>query len=828
MAYRFGKTGSRKTSAGEFTSTWWWCWLVRGAKISLVGVLVGSIIITLILRPHYKKAQALDLSKIGELEAASLLYDRHGNQMGEDFRVQNRLPVSINEIPKELIRALVAVEDSRFFEHKGVDWIGVARAVLLNFKAGRRTQGASTITQQLGRQSFELLDKSYGRKLTEAFLAHRIEKHFTKEQILEHYLNRIFFGHGFHGVNAAAKGYFGKHVSEVNLAEATMLCGLIKAPNIYSPLRNPDRAIGARNHVLDRMVAEGFLSEEKATQVKSEPVQTNSLASISRSSHAFHVIREEITKKLGPKVAARGGFRVFTTLDIYLQQRATQSLREHLAKTETRPEYPHQTYEDYQALARSARQQGRKAPPPAYLQGALLAVDNEDGGIVSMVGSRNFQHFQFNCATQARRPAGSAFKPFLFGLAFQNAMFPGTIVTDKVIDNKYVQIGGSDGLLGEWAVETPEQEYLGDITARKALVLSKNAASVRLGLRVGLEAFLEFVKEIGIQSKMRPYNSSFLGSSEVTLAEMCKAYTIFPNGGLRPKELYIIREIQTDDGTPLYTSKAPDADLVDVLDEIAAFQTHSCLQDVLATGTAAKSEQMGLQKFPAIGGKTGTAYDFTDTWFVGYDSAITCGVWTGFVNPKPIYPGAFGNEIALPIWVDYMNASTRTFTPQPIESPENGRMIEICTVSGQLATDACYEPLPGATTTVYERTADLEFIPSNFHFSGACNVHSPNSALEILRRETESFMQSGAVAVYGRGGDSGPAPVLPRESTVIGLDPFKSLHPPTRAMTPIEESKQPNEAAKRVMRATVISEPLILNPKVHARLELPAPIEIID
>ena len=838
MAYRFGKTGSSKFSRKQQKVAWCWLWLARLAKFSIFALVIGGILLTLILRPFYKRAQELDLSEVGRLEAASILYDRHGERMGEDFRVQSRLPVTIDQVPKELIRALIAVEDSRFFEHHGVDWIGVVRAVFLNFKARRQTQGASTITQQLGRQSFGMLDRSYGRKITEAFLAHRIEKEFTKEQILEHYLNRIFFGHGFHGVNAAAKGYFGKHVSEVSIEEAAMICGLIKAPNIYSPLKNRERAKGARDNVIKRMAVEGFLTAPDAEKLKKRPIVTATLTSMSRSTHAFHYIREQITEKLGEEEAAKGGFRVFTTLDLTLQQRGERGLREHLEKVESRPGYEHQTYQKYLEVIKDARAKDWKVPEPKYLQGAMMAVDNEDGGIIALVGSRNFQHVQYNLATQARFPAGSAFKPFVFALAFQSSMFPGTIVTDKVIDNKFVQIGGADGLLGEWAVERSDFEYLGDITARKALVMSKNAATVRLGLRVGLEKFLEFVKEIGFTSPMRPYSASFLGSSTVTLAEMCKAYTIFPNGGLRPEELYIIREIQAADGTALYTSEAPEADLVDVLDEYAAYQSHSCLQEVLANGTAANATELGMQNFPGIGGKTGTAYNFTDTWFMGYDSAVTCGVWTGFKNKQTIYEGAFANEIALPIWVDFMNASTRTFKPEPIDPPEEGKVVEICTVSGQLATDACYQRLPGP---VFERTASMEFIPTEFDLGGICTTHSPNSAEEALRRETDSIMQSGARAIYGNSGVA--KPVLLRESTVIGLDPYDSLKPATRSMVPKEEKNEDedededenedenedeDEDETLVTKASVVKEKPVLNVKGHVRLDLPAPIELID
>ncbi len=829
MAIRLGKQdSSRSRSSSRSRTPWWAVWSKRLAKVALIGLVIGGLLLTLFLRPFYKKAHEFDLSEVGQLEAASILYDRHDKEMGRDFRVQNRLPVKIEQVPKELIRALIAVEDSRFFEHNGVDWMGIVRAALLNFKARRRTQGASTITQQLGRQTFELLDKSYGRKLTEAFLARRIEKEFSKEEILEHYLNRIFFGHGFHGVNAASYGYFGKHVSQVTIDEAAMLCGLIKAPNIYSPLRDRDRALTARNHVLDRMRIEGFLKPEDCELLKKRPIVTNTLSSISRSSHAFHYIREEITKVLGEKRAAAGGFRVFTTLDTHLQHKAERALREHLEEVETREGYQHQTRDQYVKLLKEARTNGTAVPAPKYLQGALLAVDNDDGGIVTMIGGRDFQHFQYNCATQARRPAGSAFIPFVYAQAFENGNYPGSIVTDKVLDNKYVQIGGADGLLGEWALETLErQQYMGEITARQALVLSKNAATVRLGLRVGLEAFLEFVKTAGIESPLREYASSFLGSSEVTLAEMCKAYTLFANGGLRPQELHIIREIQSADGEPIYSSNAAERDLVDALGEFASYQTHSCLEEVLTKGTAKASKELGLQSFPSIGGKTGTAYDFTDTWFIGYNSRITCGVWSGFINPQPIYTGAFSNEICLPIWVDFMNASTRSFTPELITPPEDGKMVEICTVSGQLATDRCYEKIETEGLR-YERTAVLEFIPPDLHLSGACEVHSPDSVLETLRLETENIMQTGSLALYGSG--TGPTPVLLREPTILGTDPYQSIQPIISRMIPKKEEKKEEEGDEKkvVTKATAVKEAPIENLKARMQVDLPGPIEFID
>jgi penicillin-binding protein 1A len=829
---------------------------------SLIGIVIGALPLTLFLRSLHEKAYSLDLQELHKLEAASIIYDRHGNEMGRDFLVQNRLPVKLDQVPKPLIRALVAVEDSRFFEHKGVDWVGVARAVLLNFKAGRKTQGASTITQQLGRQTFDLMERSYRRKLTEAFLANRIEKEFSKEEILEHYLNRIFFGHGFHGVNAASYGYFGKHVSEVTIEESAMLCGLIKAPNILSPLKNRDKALGARNHVLQRMKVEGFLSSGDAELLKKRPIVTNTLTSISRSNHAFHHIRDEITRVLGKQRASEGGFRIFTTIDMHLQMKADRTLREQLAEVESREDYAHQTYDQYIAMRRDLLKAGKKVPAPGYLQGALLAVDNDDGGVIAMVGGRNFAHFQFNCATQARRPAGSAFTPFVYAKAFESGMFPGTIVADKMMDNKFVQIGGADGLVAEWAVESSEQQWLGDITARRALELSKNAATVRLGLRVGLDTFLEFVKLAGIRSELRGYNSSFLGSSEVTLAELCKAYTIFPNGGLRPEDLYVIREIQTGDGMAIYTAKGEDRDMVDVVDEFAAYQTHSCLEGVLTDGTASEIHDLGLEAFPSVGGKTGTAYNYTDTWFMGYNSRITCGVWSGFVNSKTIYPQAYSKDIALPIWTDFMNASSRSFTADFIEPPETGTRIEICTVSGQLATDACYEQMEGEQR--YERTAVLELIRPDFHLTGACQIHSPESELEDLRRQTESIMSNGSLSLYST--NTGPKRVLVRSATVIGLDPYNSYKTPIASQVKKEEpiggddkpvkKEGPNGGDDKQVKkeepirgddkpvkkeepiggddkpvqkkATVVKEIVVENPKARVLLDIPQPIELVD
>src|SRR5437763_13303498 len=299
-------------------------------------------------------------------------------------------------------------------------------------------------------------------------------------------------------------------------------------------------------------------------------------------------------------------------------------------------------------------------PAPEYLQGAVIGLDNATGDILALVGGRDFEHNQYDRALQAKRPAGTAMKPFVFAAAFENGMYPGSVVEDSPLDNRVVMIGGTTGILGEWGPESEENRYEGAITARQALVKSKNGATVRLGLDSGLDPMLRLCRDAGIHSALRPYPATFLGSSEVTLAELALAYTIFPNGGSRPNNLHILERIEEKDGTVWHSQR--DFGKQNVIKPEIAYEVHSCLVDALDNGTGkAARTNFGLKKMGAAG-KTGTAYDFTDVLFAGYDSAITCAVWAGFDKPQRIFRGAFGRDITLPVWVDVMNASAEHYS----------------------------------------------------------------------------------------------------------------------------------------------------------------------
>src|SRR5437588_7678458 len=386
------------------------------------------------------------------------------------------------------------------------------------------------------------------------------------------------------------------------------------------------------------------------------------------------------------------GFRIRTTIDGDLQKVAEESLRKNLDKAEQHPSYDHQTYAEYAASFRAAKSNGTASsqPAPEYLQGAVIGLNNETGGILVLVGGRDFEHNQYDRALQAKRPAGTAMLPFVYATAFEQGMFPGTLVEDSPLDNRAVMIGGMTGILGEWGPESADNRYEGTMTARQALAKSKNGATVRIGVEAGLDEVLQLCRTAGIRSSLRPYPATLLGSSEITLAELALTYTIFPNGGWRVNVPHILDRIEEKDGTVVWDAQQ-NLNKQNVVKPETAYEVHSCLVDALESGTAKTARtEFGLRKFPAAG-KTGTAYDFTDALFAGYDNNFTCAVWAGFDKPQKIYRGAFGREIALPVWVDVMNTAAAHYPPKQIKRPANLKEIEICTRSGLLATDKCYD-----------------------------------------------------------------------------------------------------------------------------------------
>ena len=735
------------------------------------------------------QARTFDLNKLEQMESASVILDRNGKIFGQIY-VENRETVPYEQLPADLINAVVAVEDAKFYQHHGYDLLGIIRAALKNFTAGHVRQGASTITQQLARNSFSLKERTFRRKLLEIFLSQRIEDQFGKQKIMELYLNRIYFGGGLYGAEAAARGYFGKPAREMSLAECATLAGLIKSPNRLSPWTDRANSREVRDYALDRMRDLGFISRERCAAARAEQIAIGNRQNAQGQTYAVDYIRQQVIAAVGWNRAMNEGFRIRTTIDVDLQKAAEDSLRTHLEAIEQRPDYNHQTYAAYAASFKKAKANATMSdqPTPEYLQGAIIGLDNASGDIMVLVGGRDFEHNQYNRALQARRPAGTAMLPFVYAAAFEKGMYPGSLVEDSPLDNRAVMIGGTTGILGEWGPESSDNRYEGAMTARQAMAKSKNGATVRIGMDAGVDAVLQLSTSAGIRSQLRHFPATFLGSSEITLAELALAYTIFPNGGWRPNAPHILDRIEEKDGTLVWDAKQENIRKLVVKPE-TAYEVHSCLVDALQSGTGkAAFTQFGLKKIPAAG-KTGTAYDFTDALFAGYDSNFTCAVWAGFDKPQKIYRGAFGRELALPVWVDIMNAAAQSYPPREIKQPSNLKQIEICSRSGLLATDKCYDAVKMPSgDTVQRRSTYMEIATLSQAPTEPCNVHGEPRA-RLAREFGSGDLPRAALAVNL----SEITPVVIRSPTLLAdKDPYNSLKP---TLKPQPTPQPPTETA---------------------------------
>ncbi|PYJ34147.1 MAG: hypothetical protein DME79_04695 [Verrucomicrobia bacterium] len=735
------------------------------------------------------QARTFDLNKLEQMESASVILDRNGKIFGQIY-VENRETVPYEQLPADLINAVVAVEDAKFYQHHGYDLLGIIRAALKNFTAGHVRQGASTITQQLARNSFSLKERTFRRKLLEIFLSQRIEDQFGKQKIMELYLNRIYFGGGLYGAEAAARGYFAKPAREMSLAECATLAGLIKSPNRLSPWTDRANSREVRDYALDRMRDLGFISRERCAAARAEQIAIGNRQNAQGQTYAVDYIRQQVIAAVGWNRAMNEGFRIRTTIDVDLQKAAEDSLRTHLEAIEQRPDYNHQTYAAYAASFKKAKANATMSdqPTPEYLQGAIIGLDNASGDIMVLAGGRDFEHNQYNRALQARRPAGTAMLPFVYAAAFEKGMYPGSLVEDSPLDNRAVMIGGTTGILGEWGPESSDNRYEGAMTARQAMAKSKNGATVRIGMDAGVDAVLQLSTSAGIRSQLRHFPATFLGSSEITLAELALAYTIFPNGGWRPNAPHILDRIEEKDGTLVWDAKQENIRKL-VMKPETAYEVHSCLVDALQSGTGkAAFTQFGLKKIPAAG-KTGTAYDFTDALFAGYDSNFTCAVWAGFDKPQKIYRGAFGRELALPVWVDIMNAAAQSYPPREIKQPSNLKQIEICSRSGLLATDKCYDAVKMPSgDTVQRRSTYMEIATLSQAPTEPCNVHGEPRA-RLAREFGSGDLPRAALAVNL----SEITPVVIRSPTLLAdKDPYNSLKP---TLKPQPTPQPPTETA---------------------------------
>lgn len=589
---------------------------------------------------YYLWALTFDLSIIGQMPQRSSIYDRTGAFYSRTVG-ENRVVIPYAKVSPNFINALISREDSRFYEHHGVDPIGVVRAIARNLFLGGMKQGGSTITQQLARNSFSLGGRTFNRKFLEAAMAFRIEMELSKEHILENYMNRIYFGSGLYGVEAASQAYFGRPASKMTLSQAALLAGLIRSPNRLSPFNNLEASLKQRDVVLAQMKAlsdredhSPFMTEAQYEKALNETIVPQPQCLVNPlNSWAIDAILHELEQVVALDRIDTGGLKIETTIDAGLQSAAEESVARRLTEIETRPDFRRQ-----HPMANGEAQES--------LQGALVAIDNTSGGITAIVGGRNFTESKYNRALVAMRQIGSSAKPFVYEEAFRK----GVITPSSPISDARLTHGELPPHSPSYDPQNSDGTFGGEIPAKEGLIHSRNTMSVRVGLKTGLSDIASTMERLGLAEHIPHYPSICLGSFESTLRNVTVAYTALATGGARLHP-HLIERVTDADGTVLF--RATHA-RIPVLDPAATRTTSAALSEVLTRGTASNAAALGLRKIAA--GKTGTTDHFQDAWFLGYTRGLTCGVWVGFDHPKTIMRGGYGAELALPIWVDVIQS----------------------------------------------------------------------------------------------------------------------------------------------------------------------------
>ncbi len=615
----------------------------------------------------------------------SKLYAADGRFIAE-LGLERRTLVSLDEIPQHVKDAFLVVEDKRFYSHGGIDFYRVFGAAARNIKAGGFAQGFSTITMQLARNIFpESLsrEKTLLRKMKEAVVSVDIERSYSKDRILELYLNQIYLGAGAYGVETAAQRYFGKSVRDVSVAEAAMLAALPKAPERYNPRRFPDRAIQRRNTVIELMRRAEVVNTADASLAKAFPLELAQRVESGETAPYFvEWVRQQLDTQFGQKLYEQG-LKVYTTLDLDMQAAAERALEEQLRTIESGKFGPfsHLTYEQYLARTAEGAELGGGADSP-YLQGAFVAVDPRLGAVRALVGGRDFGDSKFNRAVQALRQPGSTFKPVVYATAVRAGLGPAHVISDAPMS--------MDQVSGEvWTPQNFDLKFEGSMPMRRALYMSRNIPAIQVGLEVGIDQVVSMARRFGLSTPVPPYPSSFIGAGDVYPIEMISSYSVFANLGLRTTPYAILR-VETADGEVLWQPR-PEREAVLTPEE--AWLMVSMMKDVVGRGTAYNSTTGAGFRVPA-GGKTGTTNDGADVWFIGYTADLVAGVWMGFDRPKKIKSNAQGGTLAAPAWTAFMlDVYKRKPAPPDWPRPDGVIVREIDAGTGLLASSACAGPI---------------------------------------------------------------------------------------------------------------------------------------
>ena len=627
------------------------------------------------VRVEYSGGVVKAITSFGGERLGALIVEpeRLGSVYGEDF--EDRTVIRLSEAPRVLTDAILVTEDRDFYRHSGVSIRRSLGAVISNLKGGAK-QGGSTLTQQLVKNLYLSPERTVKRKAVEAVMALILDSRYSKDEIFEAYLNEIYLGqHGaiaVTGVGEAARFYFGKQVSDLDLAESATLAAMIKAPNVYSPARNPDRAKQRRDLVLHLMREEGKIDDRALAAALEEPVSTRSLRpERTIAPHFVDFVKAELAERYGEKLKTEG-LQIYTTLDVDLQQAGQRAVSEGLATLE----------KNYRRLAAASKE--------APLQGALIGLEPETGAVRVFVGGRDYRLSQFNRVTQAHRQPGSLFKPFVYLAAFARRDLPVPITPATILQDSPISVAWDEREPDQiWSPRNYDGDFRGPLSARRALELSINVPTVRVALAAGLPAVVGAARAAGIGSRLRPYPSVALGAFEISPLEIASAYAVLANAGVRVRPSAIVG-VQSGDGTVLDRKETP---MEPSLPADAVFLVDSVLRGAVDRGTASGARAGGVRG--VLAGKTGTTNDGRDAWFVGFSPRFLAAVWVGYDDNRALHLS--GTQAAVPIFADFSRSLPPQFFAANFPVPSDIVTADIDPETGMLATAAC----PARLTEVF-------------------------------------------------------------------------------------------------------------------------------
>ena len=689
--------------------------LVRIFGYPFVAALYGLLVFGVI---YGYRSTHYDLGKLHSMPERTIVLDRNGEELGR-IHGEKRDVIHLNQVSETFRKAILAREDERFYQHGAIDPIGMVRALTKNFQGKR--EGASTLTQQLASDIFQLklgegrgeLLKQIDRKLLEIAIGIRIESNYSKDEILEAYLNSINWGRQIRGIEEASRIYLEKHASELTLSESAMLAGIVRGPDAFNPFRSPENAKRERDSTLERMVVAKAITRQEADAAKAEPVEVRpKWRQKYQESYAMDAIRHDLELILEKENIELGGLTISTTIDNRIQKKGEEALNKRLGDLEKSSGYPHLTREAWQ------KQPEDKRGEPTYIQGGAVVVENHGGAILAVVGGRDANESRFNRAIQAQRQIGSLFKPFVYVAAFDQGLRPDTMISDGPIGR-----GEIAGAPSTWHPQNSDGKYGGMYPASTGLIRSRNTMSIRVGNHAGMDQVREVSRLAGFGDEFPPKPSSYLGSWESTPWKIASAYTIFPNDGVRYRP-YLIREIRDKNNNVLYaTPQIP----YQAASPGSSWSVSKILVEVATSGTAAAVKRLGFDK--PCAGKTGTTNDFKDAWFSGYTSSLSCSVWVGFDTPKKTIQGGYGATLALPVWVEMMKTADRLgYRAGPMKSNIKLVNARLCRQSGKQATAGCE-----AAGTAYDDNVPADIASAGNDF---CPIH-PARAIPIEEGNAE-------------------------------------------------------------------------------------------